>query len=221
MTILKKHGVWVAVCLSVGLHAAGLSFVGNWLSQPGSHSLSRASIRLIETPKSDAENSTQSTEKLLKKNDVLPSSERPAAPEAGQSTKEVQAGIKPDEQKIDSLFSRSIRYFDSSEVDTGSEPLSDWILRTEGLISSEKIIIQLTLFINREGKLDKFEVLNSTLTPLETEFLLRDLVTTAFKPASKSGKLVHSHKNVEIVLDSGPPSFRMPNTLNNLPQKVP
>ena len=124
-----------------------------------------------------------------------------------------QTTEKSEEQKIESVFAKPIRYFVSTEVDSSSELLSEWILRTESLLSIEKISIKLTLFISENGKLDKFEILETSLNQDDTEFLVRDLTLTIFQPAYKDGSYVASQKNVEILLEPTSQIIQLPKLL--------
>ena len=122
---------------------------------------------------------------------------------------------RSEDPNFGSIFSKSIHYFESNEVDNNSELFEDWVLRTQGVNSTALVAIQLTLYINEDGGLDKFVVLNSSLSDIETDMLLRDLTLTLFKPALKDEKPVPSQKNVEILLDPNPPTFRIPNFFKN------
>ena len=219
MSGIKTRGIWIAFGLSAGLHGIGFCFIEILPHKPISSPSLTTSLRLIKQSRSVVENPVQTTNAALK---LHASSSQVAMPtpsttnknnEIEQTTNQAAAEIPTSE----SFFSAPIHYFDSNEVDISSEPLSEWKLRTDGIKTSEKIAIQLILFIGKDGKLDKFEILNSTLSYFETELLVRDLLSTEFKPALKDGMFVPNQKNVEIVLDLNPSTFRLPNLFNNFP----
>jgi hypothetical protein len=217
MLAVKAKGIWIAFGLSAGLHAIGFSFVENLPHEPVSFARVGASVRLIRPTQSIVEKPAQRRHEVPRLNGS--SSQAPTLTPllTNQNNRVEQSASQTvvEMERSGSIFSKSIYYLDSNEVDTNSEPLSEWMLRTDGFRTIEKIAVQLTLFISDDGKLDKFEILNSSLSRSETELLVKDLALTTFKPASKDGKSVPNQKNVEIVLDPTPPTFRLPNLFNN------
>lgn len=203
MFSVRRQGIWIALGLSIGLHAIGLRFAQTLPREPASSSSIAFSLRLIEPLQEPIQYSTQTKDFKKIKSEIL------------QSNEVSQTASRSVVKKPESVFARSIRYLDSNEIDTSSEPVSGWVLRLEELQSGGVIFIQLTLFIAADGKLDKFEILNSSLSQAETTFLLMDLALTSFKPAMKDGQPVPSQKNVEILLDPNPPIFRIPKLSNH------
>lgn len=210
---IKTQGIGIAFVLSVGLHALGF---GIREAIPRAPSLSKSTapltqqIRLIQTPIARPSQNNDSVSNLnsqLPLNDMQPTLAAIPSDRASQTTE------KSEEQKIESVFAKPIRYFVSTEVDSSSELLSEWILRTESLLSIEKISIKLTLFISENGKLDKFEILETSLNQDDTEFLVRDLTLTIFQPAYKDGSYVASQKNVEILLEPTSQIIQLPKLL--------
>ena len=217
---MKAHGIWIAFGLSIGLHAVGFGIAKNAPSEPSSASSVSASLRLIKAPQTLIETPKQAV-KLQSNNISVPTQpDQPNSYPDSQYRKVEQLANQEDQkdtQKAASIFSRIVRYLDSKEVDLRSEPISNWKLRTEGLTTTDVVVIQLTIFISDDGTLDKFEILHSSISQTETESLLADLVLTPFKPASRDGKPVPSQQNVEILLDPSPQIFRLPNPFNSLP----
>mgnify|MGYP000588980240 CR=1 FL=1 len=214
---INRPGIWVAFGLSVVFHVAGFEFA-KFLPRTAHLSsplLLEPSIRLIQTSQQLLKNSAETAKPKLRSDDkaervsVFPSAV------LNQNKNATQVPEKPEEQNAGSTFLKSIHYFESSEVDKNSELLDEWVIRTQGVQSTAIVAIHLTLYINENGRLDKFVVLNSSLSEVETNVLLNDFALTAFKPALKDEKPVPSQKNVEILLDPNPVVFRLPNFLNN------
>ena len=214
---VNQSGIWTAFGLSVVFHVAGFALAKILPPEPllSSLPLVKPSIRLIELPRMLVDTNSKTTNLRLETDDkpARVSSSPFTVPE--QNNEGEQTSAKPEEQQAESNFFKSIRYFESGEVDNTSELLEEWVIRTQDARSTVIVAIQLSLYINEDGRLDKFVVLNSSLSEIETDLLLKDLALTLFKPARKDDKPVPSQKNVEILLDPNPAVFRMPGFLNN------
>lgn len=215
MSVVKAQGLLIAFGLSVGLHAIGLGFVKILPYEPNLFPTAAVSIKLIKSEQKLVVDSAPSINAEPRKSGTNAQVGAATYPSADQKSEVGRNDAKPEENYSESIFTKSTHYFESSEIDFRSEPLSEWVLRTDSISTNEKIAIQLTVFIGQDGKLDKFEILNSTLSPPETEWLVKDLILTTFKPALKDGRTVPSQQNVEIFLDSSPPIFRIPNLLTD------
>ncbi len=217
MSAVNQPSIWVAFVLSVVLHVAGFELAEQLPREPllPSPTLIKPVVRLIQKPQQYAEGIAQTAIEKRESNDQLAkASALPISP-AIQNIEAEQIATNPEGPETESIFFKSIRYFESSEVDNSSELFEEWVLRTQGIKSIAIVKVQLTLYINEDGRLDKFVILNSSLSDVETELLLKDFAQTLFKPAFKNEKPVPSQKNVEIILDPNPPVFRLPNFLNN------
>lgn len=214
---VDRLAIWIAFGLSVVFHVAGLELAVTLPRLPHSSPppLVKLSIRSIQPPQQFVKNSSKSSNQIPKPDETpaqtsfLPLSMTDQKSEAKQTTPKSEAQI------TEYILLKHIRYFESSEVDNNSELIDEWVVRTQGVQSTAIVAIQLTLYINEMGRLDKFVVLNSSLSEVETDLLLKDLALTVFKPALKDDRPVPSLKNVEILLDPNPPVFRMPSFLNN------
>lgn len=215
MGISKERGLWIAFALSVGIHAIGFGFepvLPRVTSYSGSNSTPIRVIKLIQTTPAEP---TLSENSETRQYGQSAQSSIPAASAVKPNDKAIQTLDKSDQQQSVLVSSKSTRYLESNEVDVVSELMSEWMLHTESLHPAEKISIQLSLYINEKGVLDKFEILATSVSQLETELLIRDLTLTTFRPALKNGKSVPSQKNVEILLDLTQPTFRLPTLSNN------
>jgi hypothetical protein len=218
---VNRPGIWVALGLSVVLHLTGFRLAEILPREPlsSSPSLVKPSIRLIQPTKQLNVITARPTIAKPRADNQSAGARDLPTPAPIQNNAAEQPPARSGELKAESVFSKSIRYFYSSEVDSNSELLEEWILQTQVIRSSAIVSIQLTLYINEAGSLDKFVVLNSSLSDIETDLLLQDLALTIFRPALKDEKPVPSQKDVEIVLDPNPPVFHLPNFLNRFSPK--
>jgi hypothetical protein len=214
---VKQPGKWAAFGLAVVFHVLGFGVAIHWPREPVSLSpqLVTPSIRLVTNSQELDKNTAQKTVANLESNDLPVKGSMSLASPTVQNIEAEPIASRSEDPNFGSIFSKSIHYFESNEVDNNSELFEDWVLRTQGVNSTALVAIQLTLYINEDGGLDKFVVLNSSLSDIETDMLLRDLTLTLFKPALKDEKPVPSQKNVEILLDPNPPTFRIPNFFKN------
>lgn len=213
---VNRPGVWVAFGLSVLFHVTGFELTKtlpreSLASSPPSV---KPLLRLIQKQqpppfvKNLAQVAISKPKAHLAEASTLPSSLPFQNNEAEQTNTKLAALIS------ESIFFKPTHYFESNEVDNNSELLEEWVIRTQGVQSTAIVAIRLILYINENGNLDKFVVLNSSLSESETDLLLKDFALTPFKPALKDERPVPSQKNVEILLDPNPAVFRIPNFLN-------
>ena len=96
------------------------------------------------------------------------------------------------------------RYFTASEVDRVAMPLGDVGLafpRARGGIEYYGTL-RLELYIDEDGRVDRVDVLESTVPASFRDEALQRFAATRFEPATREGRAVKSVKKVEVRFDA-------------------
>ena len=92
------------------------------------------------------------------------------------------------------------RYFTAAEVDHVATPLRDVGLSFPGAPEGVEYYgtLRMDLYIDQRGRVDRVEVLESTLPDFLRDRAVRAFASTAFEPATRKGRPVKSVKKVEV-----------------------
>ena len=92
------------------------------------------------------------------------------------------------------------RYFTATEVDHVATPLRDVGLSFPKTHEGIEYYgtLRMDLYIDERGRVDRVEVLESTLPPSFRDRAVRAFAATPFEPATRKGRPVKSVKKVEV-----------------------
>lgn len=207
--------MYVAGCLSVGLHAIIFNVI---YSSPPVYSQARAKpavTRVIEALKKPVDATTQPFPSQKQKTfaEINTGALSTTVTQPNLDTSQPQATLRTD---LNTLLSTKVtRYLVSSEVDMAAQPVTDWVLQYEGLEPNLKVTVQLRIYVNDQGYLDNFEIINSSLGETMTGLLLQELRSTVFAPARKDGRTVASMRDIEITVDNSAIPYGIRRIFNN------
>jgi TonB family protein len=98
------------------------------------------------------------------------------------------------------------RYLSVDEVDIRAEPANDVRLTYPVAAYVRRIpgVVQLNLFINEEGKLDRIDLIDATPKGIFEKDAIDTVSKLHFYPATRYGRPVKSQKTIEVVFDPNP-----------------
>lgn len=91
-------------------------------------------------------------------------------------------------------------YFDPDQLDKKADPVGEWVVDASAWPHELKSV-QIELWVNDEGQIDRWHFLNVPQPSPELLQFLRPLPRTLMNPAWRQGKPVHSRLRIEIFLD--------------------
>ena len=90
----------------------------------------------------------------------------------------------------------------SAGVEHIAAPSTAWVLNTDSISATQVVVLNLQLYIDADGKLDNYFVINSTAGEEQTQYILKDFLATMFTPAAMEGRTIASTIAVEIKIDN-------------------
>lgn len=134
---------------------------------------------------------------------ALPSPPSPVkAPQTPPPDTEPSGDLPPNNPPIDFSGWTHTHYLESHEVSITAVPLREWSLSLERLPPQRVVQLRLKLYVSLDGRIDHFEVLDSSLSGTETQSLLADLASTPLAPAKLDTSPVPSVKYIEFGIDT-------------------
>lgn len=97
--------------------------------------------------------------------------------------------------------SKSSKYYSSEEVLEPAQPLGDWVLETNAMLSGRVYQIFIQIWILETGEFERFELIESSLTDDIARLVTLNLLQTPMAPATQDGKTVASTRKLAILID--------------------
>lgn len=176
------------------------SFIESKLKKRIDDSSQQSTVRITYvalTPEitSPTETLTPNTDTTTKQKKTLQSlkAEQTTAP-----FKAEQSALSPESQ-LHAL--KASKYYSSGEVLEPAQPLGDWVLETNTLLSGRVYQIFIQIWILETGEFEKFELIESSLTDEIARLATLNLLQTPMAPATQDGKPVASTRRLAILID--------------------
>ncbi len=101
-------------------------------------------------------------------------------------------------------------YLNMNEVDVRAEPINDVPLVYPMAAFARHIsgVVQLNLFINEHGKLDRIDLVGASPKGLFEQAAIDAVSKLYFQPATRYGRAVKSQKTIEVVFDPTPDTLK-------------
>lgn len=101
-------------------------------------------------------------------------------------------------------------YLHLNEVDVRAEPINDvpLVYPMAAFVRHISGVVQLNLFINEDGKLDRIDLVGASPKGLFEQAAIDAVSKLYFQPATRYGRAVKSQKTIEVVFDPNPDSLK-------------